>query len=390
VIQNPYTLIVVLLVFECLVLYLASHKKFSKYFDFLPAVFWIYLLPMLASTFGMIDPKAPIYADISKYILPMALILLLMTVDIKAILNLGPMALIMFMIGSFGIMIGMVSVFFLVKGIIGPEFWSGFGALAGSWTGGSANLIAVKEALGAPDEIFLPMVVVDTLVPYIWMAILVASVGLKPAFDRWTRCDRSVLDDLQDRIRSQGIQEKPRWQISSTIRMLLIALLGMYVAVSVAQALPQIKGVISTYAWMILIVSFIGIGLSFTPARQLQAQGSNQIGYFLLYFVLTTIGAKASLAYLSQAFLLIAAGFLVVFIHAAILLAAAKFLRVPLFLVAVASQANVGGVASAPLVAEIYQKGFASVGLLLAILGNIEGTYIGILTGQICRWIGGF
>jgi uncharacterized membrane protein len=163
-IQNSTALIVVLLFIEGLVLYLANHQKFSKYFDILPAVFWIYLLPMIASSLGLIDSKAQIYSEITKYLLPMALLMLLMTVDIKAIFSLGTSALLMFFIGSLGIVFGMVVVFALFKGIIGTQFWSGFAALTGSWTGGSANMIAVKEALGSPDAVFLPMVIVDTIV----------------------------------------------------------------------------------------------------------------------------------------------------------------------------------------------------------------------------------
>ena len=156
-IHNPIALIAVLLCIECGILYLANHKKFSKYFDVLPSVFWIYFLPMLASSFGLIDSSAPVYSKITTYLLPMALFLLLMTVDIKGILRLGPRALAMFFIGTFGIMLGMAVVFALFKNTIGPQFWSGFAALSGSWTGGSANMIAVKEALEVPDAVFLPM-----------------------------------------------------------------------------------------------------------------------------------------------------------------------------------------------------------------------------------------
>ena len=201
-IHNPIALIAILLSIEGAILYLANHQKFFKYFDVLPSVFWIYFLPMLASSCGLIDSQAPIYSKITTYLLPMSLFLLLMTVDIKAILRLGPQALIMFFIGTLGIMLGMVLVFILFKNRIGPQFWSGFAALTGSWTGGSANMIAVKEALGTPDAVFLPMVIVDTIVPYVWMAIMVACVGLTPMFDRWNKSDRAVLDDLQTRIKN--------------------------------------------------------------------------------------------------------------------------------------------------------------------------------------------
>jgi uncharacterized membrane protein len=386
-IQNPVVLILVLLAIEAAVLYLANHPRFSKFFDILPSVFWIYFLPMLASSLGWIDSHAAIYSKITTYLLPMALFLLLMTVDIRSILRLGPMALAMFFIGTVGIVVGMVIVFALFKNTLGSQFWSGFAALTGSWTGGSANMIAVKEALGTPDEVFLPMVIVDTIVPYVWMGMMVACVGLAPVFDRWNKSDRTVLDDLQNRIKDVSSLKVHKLTIKTTAGLLVLALVGGMLSIYLSHLLPEIKGIISAYAWTIIIVSCIGLGLSMTPARKLEQHGTNKIGYFLLYFVLTSIGAKASLNHLGTALILILAGFLVVLIHAGILLLAARLMRAPLFLAVVSSQANIGGVASAPLVAEVYQKGFASVGLLLAILGNIEGTYIGILTGQICRFL---
>jgi uncharacterized membrane protein len=143
--------------------------------------------------------------------------------------------------------------------------------------------------------------------------------------------------------------------------------------------------VVTTYTWTIMAVTLIGILLSFTPVRGLERSGAARTGYDLLYFVLTAIGARASVVSIGSALLLIAAGMVIVAVHAVVMLAGARLLRAPLFLVAAASQANIGGVASAPVVAEVYHPGLASVGLLLAILGNIVGTWLGILCAQLCR-----
>lgn len=387
-IKDPILLILFLVAIESLVLYLASRPRLERYFDILPAVFWIYLVPMLASSFGLIDAKADIYSKISTYLLPMALFLLLISVDLNAIMRLGPRALMMFFIGSAGIVLGMVVAYLTFKDVLGASYWSGFGALAGSWTGGSANMVAVKEALGTPDDVFLPMVVVDTIVPYVWMGLMVACVGLAPALDRFNRADRRLLDDLGSRLeQDKGVKSRPL-SVLSVAGLLLLACAGGLAAVYVGRALPVITGVISSYAWTVIIVSMLGLSLSMTPVRRLEVYGTGRVGYFILYFVLTSIGAKAGVSQLGLAFVLLAAGFMVVAIHAVILLLALRLMKAPLFLAVVASQANIGGVASAPLVAEIYQKGFAGVGLLLAILGNIEGTYLGIITGHICRLLG--
>jgi len=248
-------------------------------------------------------------------------------------------------------------------------------------------MIAVKEALGTPDSIFTPMVIVDTIVPYVWMGTLVAFAGAQKLYDRWNRSDRKVLDELNKRISSISGQKTQTIQLSTTTSILGLAILGSVISSLLAKLLPEIKDVISTYAWTIIIVSFLGMSLSLTPVRRLEQHGSTRFGYFLLYFVLTAIGAKANLSNIGSTLLLISAGFVLVFFHASVILITARLIKAPMFLAAVASQANIGGVASAPIVAEIYQPGLASVGLLLAILGNIVGTYFGILAGQLCRLV---
>ncbi|MDD4182840.1 MAG: DUF819 family protein, partial [Candidatus Omnitrophica bacterium] len=163
------------------------------------------------------------------------------------------------------------------------------------------------------------------------------------------------------------------------------AILSGFISIYIANKLPVITNVISGYTWAIIIVSILGISLSLTPLKKLENFGSQNVGYFILYFVLTSIGARSNISHINSTLILIAAGFLIVILHAIVLLFTSRLLHAPMFLVATASQANIGGVASAPIVAAIYEPGLASVGLLLAILGNILGTYLGIITGQLCH-----
>jgi uncharacterized membrane protein len=387
VITNPLLIIAVLVSIEALVLVLSRHERTRRYFDLLPAVFWIYFLPMLAATFGLITAKSPVYGMITTWLLPASLVLLLLPVDMKAILRLGPTALAMFFIGAAGIIAGTVFSFALFKPLVGAEFWSGFGALSASWTGGSANMIAVKEALSVPDAVFAPMVIVDTVVPYLWMGFMIAMVGLQPAFDRWNRSDRSILDHFGEQAVKHLATSGSRRTAVGVLLALGVAFAGGGAAHLIARQLPQIKDVVTTYTWTIMVVTLIGILLSFSPVRNLERSGATRTGYDLLYFVLTAIGAKASVASIGSALVLIAAGLVIVAVHAVVMLIGARLLRAPLFLVAAASQANIGGVASAPVVAEVYHAGLASVGLLLAILGNIVGTWLGIVCAQLCRMV---
>lgn len=388
-IHNPYVIIGILLMIESSVLWLSSADRFKKYFSFLPAVFWIYFLPMLCGTCGLIDPKAEIYDKIINWLLPASLVLLLLPVDVKAILKLGPPALIMMAAGTVGIMIGMPLVFWLVKPIVGGQMWPGFGALSASWVGGSANMIAVKQAVGTPDQVFMPMVVVDTVVPYVWMGILVAASGLQTVYDRFNKSDRGILEDLSGHGRALASRNSISLSVSGAGIIFCVAVLGCLMSRFAGTHLPEVKGVFSSYAWTIITATVIGLGLSFTKARNLEHKGASRIGYIILYFVLTTIGAKANISQISSAFILIGAGFMVVAFHALVVMSVGRLIRAPMFLAATASQANIGGVASAPVVAEVYQPGLASVGLLLAIMGNILGTATGIITAQICRFISG-
>lgn len=386
-ISNPMLIIIMLMTIETVILKLSRHERTKRFFDVLPAVFWIYFLPMLAATFGIITTESPVYDMITTWLLPASLVLLLLPVDIRAILRLGPAALAMFFIGAAGIMAGAVISFNLFKPLIGYDFWSGFGALSASWTGGSANMIAVKEALSVRDVVFAPMVIVDTVVPYLWMGIMIAMVRLQTAFDRWNRADSTILESLGKSAVKNSAASGKRRNPSGILLTLIIAFAGGAAAYLIARQLTNIISMVNTYTWTIIIVSLIGIILSLTPARNLERYGATRTGYDLLYFVLTAIGAKASIACIGSAFVLIAAGMLIVAIHAVFLLIGARLLKAPMFLVAAASQANIGGVASAPVVAEVYQPGLASVGLLLAILGNIVGTWLGIACAHLCRLI---
>jgi len=386
-IHNKLLLILILLSIEILVIGVSGHKRFKKYFKFIPSVFWIYFLPMLFSAAGIIDSKSQVFQVLSGYLLPAALLLLLLSSDIASICKCGRPALIMMFAGSLGVMIGTPLVFFLFKNFVGTRFWSGFGALSASWIGGSANMIAVKEAIGTPEQVFLPMVVVDTVVPYAWMGILVGLAGMQHLFDKWNRSDCKIIDELACKSSSTQSTKNQRLRFPTTLLIAAVAVLGVMVSRLMAGMLPEIKDIVSYNAWTIIVVSTLGVLFSLTSVRKLDEFGASKIGYFILYFVLASIGARAGVVNVGPVIVLIIAGFLIVFFHAGVLFLTARIIKAPLFLVAVASQANIGGVASAPIIATIYQPGLASIGLLLAVCGNITGTYLGILTSQLCRLV---
>ena len=386
--HNTPLIFVFLLSIETAVLWAAGHPRSKKFFRFIPAVFWIYFLPMVASSFNMIDRQSPLYGWTTAYGLPASLFLLLVGVDLQAIARLGRTAVLIFLAGSVGIMAGTVIAFALFRPLTGDHFFSGFGALSASWIGGSANMIAVKEAVGTPDHVFLPMVVVDTVVPYAWMGFLIFASTWQRPIDRWNRADEALLEHIRRRLVTYSLdRQKQRIDVIKTVLITLAAFIVSLGLKQVSSALPVVLGVISAFTWTVILVSVFGLACSLTRLRQFEPEGSTKVGYFLLYFVLTTIGAKASITHLGESLILIAAGFMIVLVHAAVLMAAARYFKAPVMLAAAASQANIGGVASAPVVAEVYQTGLSTIGLLMAVLGNIIGTYLGIIVSQVCRAI---
>lgn len=385
-IQNPIGIILLLILIETFILALSSREKTGKWFKILPAVFWIYFLPMVFSTCKILPSENGIYQKITTAFLPAALTLLLVGVNIRQILGLGRRAILLMLAGSIGVMAGAVTVLLLFKERLPEDAWMGLGTLSASWIGGSANMVAIKEALGTPDRLFLPLITVDVIVAYTWMGILIVFAKFQDKFDRWNRSSLAIVESLKDKTEVAGSNQKVPTKPSALLFILMLVLVGSLFSNTLAGALPEIKGV-SRSTWSIMIASGLGILLSFTPARGLESSGASRYGYICLYFVLTAIGARANLSYILEAPLFILIGFVWVAVHFVVLLFFGRVLKSPLALTATASQANIGGPVSAPIVAAIYEPSLAPVGLLLGIFGNIIGTYAGFVCAHVLRMI---
>lgn len=381
-IQNPIAILCVLLLIEAAVLFFSESSRTEKLFKFPPPLFWIYFFPMVVSGLGVIPQQHAIYSKITTIVLPAGLILLLISTDMKAILKLGRPALLMMFTGTAGIMIGAPLVVMIFKPWLPADAWSGFGALSASWIGGSANMIAVKEAIHTPDAVFFPMIVVDTVVAYSWMGLLILLESFQKKYDTWNQSDLRVVEELA---RKTALAEGRDKKFNFRYLPLILA-----VAFGGAWFSNKMAGIVGggSFAWTIILATTLGILLSFTSLRKLEFHGASRVGYLFLFLVLTSIGARASLSGILSAPLLIVAGIVLVLIHAVFLLIVSRVARIPLCLVATASQANIGGPASAPIVAAAYVPALAPVGLLLGILGNVMGTYLGLITSQLCKLVG--
>ncbi len=389
-ITEPTSLFAFLLAILGLVFWLSTLPALKKFFDIVPPVIWAYFLPMFATTFGIIPAASPLYDWMTQYLLPFALFLLMITVDLPAILRLGKVALLMMLAGTFGIMIGAPIVYLLFGAFLPPDAWQGLASLSGSWIGGTANLVFIQQHVGMTADMLGPIIVVDTVVGYGWMGVLIFLSAFQDRFDRWIKADKSALDAMNDRLAELDTERKP---ISTADICVIVSLAFVASVIGVwagaALPVPAIGGIsiIGASTWAILLVVTTGLVLSFTPLRRYERAGASRIGYFGLYLLLTSIGAKANLAAVLDAPLFLVTGIVWITIHILILLVAARLLRAPLFFVATGSMANIGGPASAPIVAGVYLPAMAPVGLLMAVAGYIIGIYGALAVAEMLRFL---
>lgn len=378
-IQSPFGILCALLMIEAAVLFCSERPGWEKFFRFPPAMFWIYFLPMLASNAGLLPRESPVYPAIVPHLLPAGIILLLVSSDLPAVMKLGRPALVMMGAAVTGVMAGAPLVVWVFKPWLPADAWSGFGALSASWTGGSANMVAVKEAIGTPDAVFFPMIVVDTVVSYAWMGVLLLGAGIQRAYDAWNRSDIKMIEALEGKT-GEAFMSKG---ISCAYLPLILAagFGGAWIARTAAGVLAG-----GAFVAVIVIASTIGILLSFTSLKKLAVRGAPRVGYLLLFYVLTSIGVRADLSGILSAPVLMLAGVVWILFHAAVVLTVARAARIPLGFAATASQAAIGGPASAPVVGAAYEPLLAPVGLLLGVFGNVVGTYLGLVASLLCKW----
>ena len=373
-----------------LIFWLSTLDPLKPFFERLPPVIWAYFVPMIATTLGVTPAASPAYDWVARYLLPLALFLLMLTVDVPAIIRLGPIALAMMAVGTLGIVIGGPVAYLLFGGFLPPDAWQGFATLSGSWIGGTANMVAIQQSVGAPDDLLGPIIVVDTVVGYGWMGVLIFLSSFQERFDRRIGARTSAIEAMNARL-AELDTERRVVTIPDLAMIVGLAFAATALSVALGALLPALGDptIISQRTWAILVAVTIGLLLSFTPLRRLERPGASRIGYLALYLLLTTIGAKADLAAVLEAPVYLLAGVVWIAIHIGLLFLAARLLKAPLFFVATGSMANIGGAASAPVVAGVYHPAMAPVGLLMAVAGYILGIYAALACAGILGWLAG-
>lgn len=382
------------------IFYTAGRKKgfWSKFYSVVPAVLMSYLLPAILASTGLIsDGHSNLYYMASRYLLPAALVLMTLSIDLKAIANLGTKALIMFLTGSFGIIIGGPIAILLVS-LFSPEtvggndfdaIWRGLSTIAGSWIGGGANQAAMLEIFKYTPEKYGGMVLIDIVVANIWLAIVLLGVGRRKKIDAWLGADTSAIEALK--VKVTAFTEKisrtptlPDYMIMLSLAFTAVGLAHFFgghisrllteniAAVQDPKSFLSFLG--SSFFWMVVLATLVGISLSFTSAKNYEGAGASKLGAVFIYILVATIGMKMDLGKVLENPGLIVIGLIWMAIHALLLILVAKIIKAPYFFLAVGSQANVGGAASAPVVAAEFHPSLTSVGVLLAVLGYVVGT----------------
>jgi len=382
-ITNGFTYLSTLVLFVAIVLWLQKYTK-SKFFDYVPPVVIIYFGSALLFTFGIVgkSDEVTLYYKMSKAnLLPPMLLLMLLRCDLRQIARLGRRMLIGFFCAMFSIMAGFIITFAILKNLYVADTWKAFAALCGSWIGGTGNMVAVQTALDVSGEAFGYTLLMDSVNYGVWVMILLWTVSFAVKFNKWTKSDTSEIDQVGNALEEVAAANANPMQFTDMMLLLGLSMFIGAIAIQAKDVLPALGTVISGSTWTVLIVSTVGILLAMTPIARIP--GSSILGNVALYIMVAVIASQTNFSELTQAPLYIASGFIILIIHALLMALAAKIFKLDLFTCGVASLANIGGVASAPILAGAHSQALVPVGVLMALLGYICGTYFALLTGQI-------
>ena len=384
-IENGFTYLAVLIMISSLIVYTEKKSQY-KIFEYLPAIVIIYFVVMLASTFGLWEKTESVtatYKTMKSNLLPAMIFLMLLLADMREIFKLGKKMILTFFLASTSIALGFIGMFTLFHSSFGEESWKPFAALSGSWMGGTGNMVAVQGALNLPDSAMGYTLLIDSIDYAIWVMILLALVPFAKKFNTWSKADTSVIDEVGAKLALKEEEKKPM-DFASLFFLLGTALLVSALSQYGASFLPT-TSFLTTTTWIVIIATIAGIVFAMTPLAKIS--GSSELANIMLYLIVALIASRANFAELTEAPLYIFAGFVIIAIHVMIMLVFAKLFKLDLFSLGVASLANIGGVASAPILASAYSKALIPIGVLMAMMGYILGTFGGLMVGRVLEMI---
>jgi uncharacterized membrane protein len=401
---NDAVVLGILMLTLALIFYSTTLSIFEKFYKIVPSILLCFFIPGLLSSFNIISAaESQLDETASRFLLPTCLVFFTLSIDLQAIKRLGGKALFVFFAGALGVMVGgplglwvgkMIDPSFLGKD--GEEVWRGLATIAGSWTGGNANQLALKEIFQPSPNVFAQTSVIDVLFAELWLGLLLYFVGKAAIIDKKMKADASVIHEIRAKVELESAKQKnPTFQELFMLLAVGFGITGMAHLIAdnivpyIETNYPALKAysLASKSFWIVTIASLSGLLLSNTRARNLEKFGGSKIGTLFLYMLIATIGMQLHIFEAFQNPMLFVVGLIWIFTHAIFTVIAAYLVKAPFFFTAVGSQANVGGVASASVVAAAFHPSLAPIGVLLAILGNAIGTYCGYLTGLVMQWL---
>jgi uncharacterized membrane protein len=382
-ISHPYALLAVMMLIPVLFFNLEQWTRW-RVFEYLPPVIWIFIFPIVLSSLRVIPTESPTYDNFKAFAVPMFIVLMLLDVDLRSTMKVALRSMGVMVIGSFGVVVGGMVSFFFLKDQLDPEAWRGFGALAGSWIGGTGNLAAVAEAVDTPPTMMGLVVIADTFIFIIYFPILFACKKWAARFARFTRVTQEEADRL-DRAVGELKTKTSKVHYKDVLTLFGTGFALIWGVQWLSQYLPVIEGVFSQKTWQILILTTVALGLASTPLRKVPGTGA--LSMALVYTYLSMIGAQADIRQAASAPYFLIAGLVCIALHMVFVVIAARLLRIDVHLTAIASVAAIGGAASAPVVAAYHKKELVPVSIILALGGYALGNYLGLLAAYGCRWM---
>jgi len=375
VISSPL-LYLLTLAFLASAISLVEQKSKLKFFKYLPAVVLIYIFSMVLASLGVFEQNEAIdtiYENAKKYLLPSMLFLMLLQVDIRDFFKLGKPLLIAYSLAVFSIVFGFIAISWAFS--FDADVAGAFGALSGSWSGGMANMVAVGTALGVSQEAFGYALIVDSVNYTIWMMFLLFLTPFASYFNAFT-ASHEHMAKLEAIGCISAIGKK---------RYLLLIFLSALISAGVNLLAYSGFEILNYTTTTVILATVLGILGSFTKLKNIN--GSSFIGSAMLYMLIALIGSKALFENFNGVGVYVIAGFCILVIHALIMVAGAKVFKLDLFSISVASLSNIGGVASASILAATYNKALVGIGVLMAVMGFIIGTFVGLSVGNILIWM---
>lgn len=377
-ISSPLGVLAALVGITAFWFFIARYTRW-KVFEIFPPLVFIYATPVVCSNTGIIPSSSPVYAQMDTFVLPLLIVLLLLDVDLRVIYrNLGPSVVVM-LSGATGVLVGGPIVYAMVSPWLDAEAWRGFGPIAASWIGGAHNMAAVASGLETSQRHFGLAVLADNVIYIIWIPLLLLVKNFAPWFNRFTRASerRQVVD-----VHAPEEDKRPL-EVHHVLYLLALGLGVAYASRLIASLIPELPPVLSQRTYEILLITTMGIGLSFSPARRLPS--ARGLALALVYVFMAQMGARAVLSEMaSGAVPFVAAAFVWVVIHGACIVVAARLMHVDIGTAAIASAANIGGVASGPVVAAYHDERLIPTAILMALLGSVIGNYAAFFCAYLC------